>query len=232
MQYVLMLLLLPSQVSPEVLESPDLAVYEDGRQQLLRENLEMAGARFEQLIRSNSTLAPVSAFALGNVRILQATRAAETQEASAELLLDAIRLYRLSLDGANPSLIAIEDIRHNLELAKQLRLSVLDRKLNGTNRQAKKGNTAGDETRPKMNSQPGERGETRSGQYPQDPDASQVNRGAVQLPREGLRFNDPGPLQQEDARAAVAKAMVRIREEQDRQRRASQSIRSRRTGDY
>lgn len=177
--------------------------YELGRQAYERGLFDEAAQSFQGLL-ADPELATVAHFGLGNVCVEKAETAAG--EEGRKLLVLAIGHYRTILQGhIQPPLIE-EDVRFNLELAKQ--------RYNGGGSSedataSEPGRTTGRKEEGKLAPVPGEAEDD----LPSDAGTeTSVDQGAVTKPRPGHGLGDPGPLTREEALQRLKAAAKRIKQ--------------------
>lgn len=201
--------------------------YLRGAQLYAAEDYAGAEALMAPLSQENTVVRPLALYALGNIRVRQASTS-PTPAANA-LLLEAITYYRKALDLAAGSKLNLDDTRHNLELAKRLRR---EQKSGGQEQRAgqpPQGDVAtSDQEGPgKPLTDPDAEGSPTEVGNAEADEAAPVRRS-----KGGLAAIDPGPLDPNEARKRLDTAIKRIEREQ-RVKLKVRSIDPRRSkGDY
>jgi tetratricopeptide (TPR) repeat protein len=164
----------------------------------------------EQLTR-HEPAAPLAHFALGNLHVTLSE--SKTGADRRRDLLRAIHYYRLALDAHCPPPLNAEDVRFNLELAKQ-RLQTTS--ANGGDDAASPDAQAKAQASSKGDSTTAD-DQSESGKVDPSAPQAQKDQGIVRKPLPGLGFQDPGPMSRDEAQELLQKALERM----EQQRRSS-----------
>ncbi|QDU63150.1 hypothetical protein Pan216_40250 [Planctomycetes bacterium Pan216] len=195
--------------------------YEAARVAYLSGDIAMAAELFRALAQADHQGTALAWFGLGNASVQLALEHRESPPIADRHARFAVEAYRNALDRAPTKLLSVGAIRHNLEVAKQLR------------ERSEQGEESDDLSAGERSSRlppPPSLVKTEPSSDSPDESSSEVESKPSKIIRAnvGLPFDDPGAIDPADARRALQEVLRRLRDSQPREPPRSVAI----PGDY
>ena len=196
--------------------------------------LSQAANAFQRIEATSVPLRSMARFALGNIRVRQALQPGLPVSQANALLLEAIGYYRATLAAPARLPIRLEDVRHNLELAKRLLCwpSQQPAMTNASSPSLQKPTRPEDKTSAQRTAVTSEQDVANSAEPVSNSTTTSEDRGEVRQPLPGLPFTDPGSLSATAARERLSSAVQRVARERGARLQSRPSRQNGLVGDY
>ncbi|MFO0948070.1 MAG: hypothetical protein U1D30_19475 [Planctomycetota bacterium] len=225
-----LLLLMAYAATDALADGPD-QIYEKARTQFLSGELDEALESFRLLSAASPPWSAIAAYGKGNCLVRKAIQPSLAPNTRNSLLGEAIDAYRIALDSPEQGILPPEDVRHNLELAKRLRVPTENLRGSRKRKPDKDDRLASSEDRPS---------ESETVTMPdlgQESDldessATTKDEGKVEKAKGGSPFVDPGEWSAAQAKRKLDEAVLRIEKTSAQRLKSIVPQRRRATGDY